>query len=173
VEASAIFGFAGVLVGAGSAYVAQRGAEGRRNKANTRVGVRLSHLDLIAMRSTLRNALNHNQVWIDNVAADLSASRWNEHNVVLAETLPIEDWMTVEHAIYLVRDLDAKVRQVASQSPDSFELTKRRREVIEEVMEDLDKASEVLTRWMYKTQPIWTRVRARTRERFGRSKVAV
>jgi hypothetical protein len=60
VEASAIFGFAGVLVGAGSAYVAQRGAEGRRNKANTRVGVRLSHLDLIAMRSTLRNALNDN-----------------------------------------------------------------------------------------------------------------
>jgi hypothetical protein len=117
VEASAIFGFAGVLVGAGSAYVAQRGAEGRKNKANTRVGVRLSHLDLIAMRSTLRNALNDNEVWIDNIAADLSASRWNKANVVLAETLPLEDWITVEHAIFLARDLDAEVRPYGVTEP--------------------------------------------------------
>jgi hypothetical protein len=93
--------------------------------------------------------------------------------VVLADTLPLEDWMTVEHAIYLARDLDAEVRQAASQSPDSFELTKRRREVIEGVMEDIDKASDVLTRWMYKSQPFWTRARARTREKLGRSKVVV
>jgi hypothetical protein len=53
---------------------------------------------------------------------------------------------------------------MASRSPDSFELTKRRREVIEGVMGDIDKASEVLTRWMYKTQPFWTRVRANLSE---------
>ncbi len=120
------------------------------------------------MRSTLRNALADNRVWIDNVAADLSASRWNKHNVVLAETLPLEDWMTVEHAVYLVRELDAEVRQVASQGSDSFEFTERRRKVIEGVMEDIDEASKVLTHWMYKTQPFWTRVRARAGEKLGR-----
>ena len=94
-NSSAIFGFAGVIVGAASTYVAQRGAEGRLAKADARVGVRLSHLDLVELRSTLHAALENDQLW--EVGA-VDAPRWKEHDAALARALPLEEWMPIEHA---------------------------------------------------------------------------
>ncbi len=119
-DGSAIFGFAGVLVGAGGAYVSQRGVESRRDRAEARVGIRLVEKDALLAVGQV-NAAVQTRTWWTLLDDELSLPNWRRYEAVLAGALQLEDWLKLLGAFQATELLDL-VAKLGLKSHENHEM---------------------------------------------------
>lgn len=166
-DGNAIFGFAGVVVGAGSTYVIQRGAEKREDRANARVAIRLINLDLVQIGAVLSTGLHRGEWWTDQTPPiRIEAPAFELYDAALAKTLSLDDWMAIRHAVFVAESLEPQgVAKAASGVP--LDLTEEERAKVANALALVERAKAVSVRLMGTMQPMQGRLRLwlRTRKR--------
>ena len=97
VDGNAIFGFAGVLVGAGGVYLNSRGAEARKRRSELKVAIRLVEQDALALMGHLTAAIE-NQTWWFAIDEELAFPNWTRFEGTFARELPLKEWWVLRNA---------------------------------------------------------------------------
>jgi hypothetical protein len=157
-DSSAIFGFAGVLVGAGSTYLAQRNAEQRRDHAVARAAVRLLQVDVLEIEIKLNAALESGHWWVADRRSVL-APHWTSYEAELAKTLLLRDWLTLRGAFVLSPGLQEQAE--LAQARERGELDTSQRDGVAAALARFEKAEETMNDLTIEMQSVPERVRAR------------
>lgn len=108
-DGNAIFGFAGVIVGAAATYVGQRGAERRAERGEVKVAVRVLQTDLLLAMGQMAGAAEE-KVWWTAVEEKITFPNWDRYEVVLARSLRFEQWSLVRNAIVSANAMQERSR---------------------------------------------------------------
>jgi hypothetical protein len=141
VDGNAIFGFAGVLVGAGSTYLIQRGSEARQERANARVGVRLVKKDLVEAREFIEIGLETN-LWWHHLDFEIGLPNWDRYAGDLARALPLGEWERLREVIAVTESVESRARFIDATGRDP-EMTDEDRQVVSDILLNV-KEGEVL-----------------------------
>ena len=161
----AIFGFVGVLVGAFSNWLIQRGSEGRSARRRARQAVRLLKPAAERIQDMLRLSLDAD-LWWTAVEIELPLERWRDAEPVLADVLPNDDWDALRNAFGAVQQIEssaqyAKARQ--QEHPSDMD-----HDHMQDALPLLAHALRVLSALEEEHQTITERVFARRRSRAAR-----
>lgn len=156
-DSSAIFGFAGVLVGAASSYFTQRGSEERRDRALVRAGVRLLLTDASKVKGQLQGSLTKDEWWRHENSVVLP--HWEAYQAELARGLLLRDWLTIRGAFVLLPDLQESADLAARL--ENRHLRDGGRENVVMVLTTFEAAEETLTDLTLELQSPTEKLRAR------------
>jgi hypothetical protein len=159
VDSSAIFGFAGVLVGAASTYLAQRGSEARQERANARVGVRLVKKDLVEAREVIEIGLEASTWWY-RLDFEITLQNWDRYAGDLARALPLYDWEPLREFIAVTESLEGRAKFIHEVERDP-DMTDDDREVIADILINVKEGEALLDRLSAELQTPLERLRAR------------
>lgn len=143
-DGGAIFGFAGVLVGAASTYLIQRGGEGRKERSEARVGIRLVKMDLVAARETIEVGLETNRWW-HSLDFEIRLSNWDRYAGDLARALPLAEWEELREAIAVTESVEDRAAFLEKVGRDP-EMTADDREVVTSILGNVIDGEQLVDR---------------------------
>lgn len=162
-DSSALFGFAGVLVGAGSTYFTEKRVEIRKNRADASVGVRLVLNDLELIQALLGQSLKRGKWWT-NLNLRLKTDNWDLYQKSLARELRLDDWHVVRDVFLQIGLLNEMVEQQAEEDIDD-KLTEGERESAERILGELGDVDDLLAALCRSLEPRRERVRSMIKRR--------
>jgi hypothetical protein len=157
-DGGAIFGFAGVLVGAASTYLIQRGSEGRRERGDARVGIRLVKKDLVAARETIEIGLEVGRWW-QSLDFEISLGNWERYAGDLARALPLDEWEELRETIAVTESVEDRAAYIEKIGRDP-EMTEDDREVVTDILGNVVDGEQLADRLALRLQTRREKVRA-------------